>query len=159
MVCPSGYSVMRFDRSSKRGGGVLVLYRSNLHIHRVEVSFPANPCFELICVDLYSSNSLVRFCCIYLPPASYLPACSSTTAVPLPPVQRIDAVKSLCNTVMPLILADKPVLIFGDLNLAHVVFNQQSTHLYHPTNPYWVAYDLAPIIFLLNIEIYESNFL
>ena len=155
MVCPSGFNIMRFDRPTKRGGGVLVVYRSGLHVHRVDVSLPSNLHFELICFDLYSYNSCVRFCCIYLPPTSSssysLTSTSSSSSLPIPPpVQRIDDIVSLCNTLTPLILPDKPVLIFGDFNLPHIDWSiPSSTVSSEKCNTYFLDFCSSNSLFQL----------
>ena len=50
MVSPRGYNLIRFDRPSRRGGGVLVLYKNSLQVHRVNVVIPTNANFETICI-------------------------------------------------------------------------------------------------------------
>ena len=117
MVCPNGYNIMRLDRSSRKGGGVLVLYKSGLQVHRVDVKIQPNSNFELVCIDLYMRNFFIRFCCIYLPPASCFPLST----------RPLDVMVNLCNTLTPLLLTDNPVLMFGDFNLPHFDWSIPST--------------------------------
>ena len=42
LFCPSGYHCIRNDRISSRGGGVLVLYRSNLSVTQIYSSMTIN---------------------------------------------------------------------------------------------------------------------
>ena len=104
MCCPKGFNVLRCDRLCGKGGGVLVFYKSELHINRIDVVLPSDSCFELVCVDLYSrSNILCRFCCVYLPPS-----------------QPVSVIDSLCATLGPLIFANKPTFLLGDFNLPNI---------------------------------------
>ena len=69
LVCPSGYDLVRKDRTHKRGGGILVLYKSCYTI----IERPDdnnNAVIEHICIDLLveSTNNRLRFMCVYCPP-------------------------------------------------------------------------------------------
>ena len=72
LVCPHGYNIIRKDRHNKKGGGVLLIYKSTLRI--IDVTNNQNNLFlEHICVDVIFSSqkrktSLYRFCCCYIPP-------------------------------------------------------------------------------------------
>ena len=106
MCCPAGFNILRCDRVRGRGGGVAVFYKSELHIIRVDVILPPDSCYELICIDLYSySNLLCRFCCVYLPPALEEP---------------VRVINTLCASLGNLLLANKPVYLFGDYNLPNI---------------------------------------
>ena len=111
MCCPKGFNVLRCDRLCGKGGGVLVFYKSELHINHVDVVLPTDSCFEIVCVDLYSrSNILCRFCCVYLPPS-----------------QPVSVIDSLCAKLGPLIFANKPTFLFGDFNLPNIDWSIPST--------------------------------
>ena len=67
IICPRGYSIIRRDRQSKRGGGVLVLYRSHLPV--LEVRNFEDDSIEYLCVDLVCNKKTPsRFLCCYIAP-------------------------------------------------------------------------------------------
>ena len=80
LVCPPGYDIIREDRIGKRGGGIIVLYKSDYSIINIDVDkseYTVNntdksntPIIESICLDLlpHKSQSRIRFVCIYSPP-------------------------------------------------------------------------------------------
>ena len=78
LVCPHGYNIIRKDRHNKKGGGVLLIYKSTLRI--IDVTNNQNNLFlEHICVDVIFSSQkhktfVYRFCCCYcsvVPPRSF----------------------------------------------------------------------------------------
>jgi hypothetical protein len=107
MFCPPGYNCLRCDRQQgERGGGVIVFYKSNLSVHQLDLNSSAIGFgYELLCIDLYVSNSPMRFLCVYLPPLS---------------AQSNDLVISLINIIKPFLIPDLPFFIFGDFNLPHI---------------------------------------
>ena len=68
LVCPPGYDVIRKDRTDKRGGGVLILYKSCYKIF--ETSDTQDTPIEHLCVDLIipAPQHRLRFLCVYSPP-------------------------------------------------------------------------------------------
>ena len=70
LICPAGYTILRKDRLDKRGGGVLVLFKSHINIVEVNINLPHLPDIEYICIDVIVNRSIIspRFFCIYLPP-------------------------------------------------------------------------------------------
>ena len=104
MFCPTGYQSIRCDRKgSKKGGGVVVLYKSNLQIIQVELSMNENCKYEIVCVDVHGNNSVIRVCCVYIPPS-----------------QDESVVFDLCKTLRKVLHVTTPVLIIGDLNFPHI---------------------------------------
>ena len=70
MVCPNKYLLYRRDRLNGRGGGLLVLYKSHLHVSLV-IPAVAGENLESITVDAYcnsSSTKKLRFSCFYVSP-------------------------------------------------------------------------------------------
>ena len=66
MIFPNSYCIVRNDRAVGSGGGVILLYKSNLQVVQFKPVI-ANECFEYICVDVHTGKSIIRFCCLYLP--------------------------------------------------------------------------------------------
>ena len=65
----SGYYILRDDRLYGRGGGVLLLYKCSLNIHRfIGLSACSNKLFEFICADVHCFNSVIHFSSFYVPP-------------------------------------------------------------------------------------------
>ena len=63
MLCPSQYSIYRRDRKSGRGGGVMVLFISNLHISQIHSSLYDDD-IESITVDVHGvNNKLIPLSC------------------------------------------------------------------------------------------------
>ena len=70
MPSPDGYNLLRCDRPHKQGGGVLLLYKSELQVNQVELNVDnTTGSFDLLCVDVFNNSSPVRFCCVYNPPS------------------------------------------------------------------------------------------
>ena len=106
LFCPSGYNVLRNDRQSSKGGGVLLLYKSSLNLKEVTLNFSnSTTCsnFEFVCADvLLESNSTARFMCFYIPP-SYS--------------GQIDTISKCCDIITCAIPFASPIYIMGDFNL------------------------------------------
>ena len=75
LICPKGYDVLRKDRTDKRGGGVLALYKSSYSVveildnNNVELSEIGSCPIEHICLDLHlPASKSYRFLCVYCPP-------------------------------------------------------------------------------------------
>ena len=68
LVCPTGYNIIRRDRENRKGGGILVLYKSKYNV--IELRKSNCDTLEYICIDLLelNSNQPLRFYCSYLPP-------------------------------------------------------------------------------------------
>ena len=71
MICPNHYLILRNDRQNSRGGGVLVSYKSHLHVSLVSLSSQQSlHGFESITVDVHDSNGKrTRFSCYYISPS------------------------------------------------------------------------------------------
>ena len=112
MFCTSGFHVIRNDRvNDRRGGGVMLIYKSGLYVHNVTVNYSVpDPSFDLICVDMFMNNSVIRLICVYLPPS-----------------QHVEVIDSLCNTLRTLIPHNKPAFVIGDFNLPNIDWNLHST--------------------------------
>ena len=69
MICPHSYCIVCNDRAVGRGGGIILLYKSNLQVVQFKPVI-ANECFEYICIDVHTSKCIIRFCCLYMPPVT-----------------------------------------------------------------------------------------
>ena len=100
-VCPNNYSIIRKDRKSKRGGGVLLLYKSHLQIidNTVKDSEIEHLCVDLFCKDKGTPKK-TRFICCYHPPSESL--CSDKT-------------NTLCQ-LLTQCLETFPCFLIGDFN-------------------------------------------
>ncbi len=103
MFCPDGYQAIRCDRIGSRGGGVAVLYNNNLQVAEVDITLKKDNNFQIVCIDVHNRDSLVRLCCVYLPPT-----------------QSDTVVNDLCKTLKYVLSVSFPVFIFGDFNFPHV---------------------------------------
>ena len=67
-ICPPGYKIIRKDRISKKGGGVLVLYKNKFPI--VEIHNMKTDDVEYLSIDLVGNKkkNSIRFTCFYVPP-------------------------------------------------------------------------------------------
>ena len=54
LLCPKGYNLLRRDRHGRRGGGIMIIYKSNLSI--VEVRNSEHDTLEYICIDVIGKN-------------------------------------------------------------------------------------------------------
>ena len=104
LICPPGYQVIRKDRTSSKGGGVMLIYKSDLHITQVDITCNVSG-YELLCVDLYDGNSPIRFICYYIPPKTSL--C-------------LTSIQNVCASMSCLLLHSKPCFILGDFNLPNI---------------------------------------
>ena len=71
LICPRGFDVIRRDRCYKKGGGLLVLYRSYLPVVEIrDYICTGDSYFEYLSIDMLFSkkNDRIRFMCVYLPP-------------------------------------------------------------------------------------------
>ena len=68
LLCPKGYNLLRRDRNGKRGGGIMIIYKSNLSI--AEVRNSEHDTLEYICIDVLGKkrSKAYRFICLYVPP-------------------------------------------------------------------------------------------
>ena len=107
------YTLIRRDRTSKRGGGLLVLHKSHYVVQEVR-SFDAASSFEYICVDYKSavSGTVVRFLCIYLAPDL---------------AQKRENIKLLCDCIQFYKNERSLFYVFGDFNLPMINWNNLST--------------------------------
>ena len=107
MVCPNKYHIYRRDKLNGRGGGVLVLYKSHLHVSLV-TSTEAGENLESITVDVYcnsSSSKKFRFSCFYV-----FPILSFS----------LKDVVNLCNSIDACFVGATPIYIFGDFNFSKI---------------------------------------
>ena len=105
LVCPPGYQVIRHDRAGSRGGGVMVLYRTGLHVTSVNVCTNTNKDYEMLCIDVYDGRKPIRFICLYIPP--HISKCST-------------AIENLCLSLSNLFVHDMPFFVLGDLNFPNI---------------------------------------
>ena len=112
----SSYSVFRCDRSGSRGGGTMILTKSNLTVSRVVL--PHNYVhLELCVVDIALtkiSNGTVRLFSCYRPPSSNRD-----------PVA-IAYLTELCNCIELLLPQCGSAIITGDFNLPDIVWSPSS---------------------------------
>ena len=111
MVCTKGYEVLRVDRESRKGGGVLLLHKNHLNVSQINIPSQSETNqygFELLCVDVFDGKKPIRFCCCYLPPQ--FSHCQST-------------VKALCKKIQQLQPSNGPYFVFGDFNLPNILWN------------------------------------
>ena len=104
MICPNSYCIVCNDRAVGRGGGVILLYKSNLQVVQFKPVI-ANECFEYICVDVHTSKCIICFCCLYMPPVtanSFTDLCS------------------VCNCLKMCISVKHCAYIVSDFNLPHI---------------------------------------
>ena len=68
LLSQPGYNIIRQDRLNKKGGGLLVLYKSTHSV--VEKRAFVSKDFEYMCIDLLQpkSGESLRLFCVYLPP-------------------------------------------------------------------------------------------
>lgn len=112
MICPKGYNIIRKDRSTSRGGGVCLFYKSHLKV----VEIPQNngnldldSKFDYLCVDTYDGKLPIRLLCIYIPP------CSS---------RNLQIVNHMCSIIKKLSFhSSNPFYFFGDFNLPLIDWN------------------------------------
>ena len=115
LICPTGYSIIRRDRSSaskSKGGGVLCLYKSSLNVLNKSRSKDSD--IESLVVELLPGSlrtSPIRFCCIYLPPFQ------STNII---------EVRKCCR-LMKSLLQNGPVIFVGDFNLPGIDWTSLSS--------------------------------
>ena len=107
MICPNHYLIMRNDRQNSRGGSVLVLYKSYLHVSLVSLSSQQSlHGFESITVDVHDLNGKrTRFSCYHVPPS--FTSCA-------------DNINDLCDYIHTSNLKSIPTFIFGDFNLPNI---------------------------------------
>ncbi|XP_043929829.1 uncharacterized protein LOC122804195 [Protopterus annectens] len=73
-ITPPGYSIVRLDRSTKKGGGVAIIYRTNLKLTLLDLSFSQNYNAEIICSKIQINNSkAINIICAYIPPGNNIP--------------------------------------------------------------------------------------
>lgn len=103
LICPPGYDILRVDRTGKKGGGIVTLYKSKYSVINIDIDkskYTVNnsdnnesTTIESICLDLLPSKSQprLRFLCVYSPPnlsqrkeyvkvlSDYISVCMTTT--------------------------------------------------------------------------------
>lgn len=104
---PPGYCVLRTDRLSFKGGGVLVLYKSNLDVQEVTAACESflllRTKVDFLCIDvLFGKKNAARFLCLYVPPS-----CSC----------QIDIIYKTCDLISFFTSSVSPIYILGDFNL------------------------------------------
>ena len=105
LICPTGYDIIRRDRKSKRGGGLLVLFKSQYTI--IEIRETENTPIEYMCVDVIhaNTNQTLRFFCSYVPPD----------------ISRDrDNIKILCSSVLKHKLNSQLFYLIGDFNMPFI---------------------------------------
>ena len=110
-VCPDGFSIMRADRSSSKGGGVCIIYKSYLNINKINSNNSyglSDHGIELLCVELSLVSSVKRFCCLYVPPSS---SCIN------------DVMINVCKSIRSLSVDGLALFILGDFNLPHICWD------------------------------------
>ena len=114
---PMGFNTIRNDRTSRQGGGVLLLYKNTLQVMEVKSTSAANNSpndnFELICVDLILEKTTIRFCCVYIPP-DYARIKQNITTV--------------CNAIKKITPKTDPLYILGDFNLPAIDWIHSTSH-------------------------------
>ena len=104
LVVPPGYSIIRKDRADKRGGGILVLFKSCLTV--VEVEKDTTQTIELLCIDLLlPKKSKFRFMCVY-----FAPSLSN----------QITFVKNLMSDILTFKDDYDGFYLLGDFNMPHI---------------------------------------
>ena len=105
LVCPQGYNVIRRDRFNQKGGGVLVLHRSQLIITEVRKSEPDH--IEYICIDVlgHKPETSPRLFCAYFPPAF---------------TKKDITVSSFCELLFECKSNRSLFYLFGDLNMPFI---------------------------------------
>lgn len=66
--CIFGYNILRSDRISGRGGGVMILYKEGLKVERAQVPFLCGGEVDLLLVNVSSDLGMVSFLLVYCPP-------------------------------------------------------------------------------------------
>ena len=138
LICPQGYNIIRRDRSDKRGGGILILHKSEYKV--VEVRTYESQDFEYLCIDLLQPNydSSIRFLCMYVPPDV---------------TRDRNIIQNLCNCIELYKQKAKLFFLTGDFNMPFInwsSFNSSATsgelfldyciknnlvqHIYEPTH-------------------------
>lgn len=64
------YTVLRSDRSKKKGGGVMAIISDSIPF--LKINIPKNTFFDILCFDIISPKTFVknRFIIVYFPPSS-----------------------------------------------------------------------------------------
>lgn len=107
MIYQDEYSLIRCDRCQCRGGGVLILYKSELKVVQflpTAGSSTSGYC-EFISVDVYNSSYCCRLSCFYIPPST---------------AGNMEKLKSVCNLIHICNNVKYPSFIFGDFNVVNV---------------------------------------
>ena len=105
LFCPENFQVIRCDRLSSKGGGVLLLYKKSLIIKEVHYDGETSNNYESLCVDLFINNRTVRFCFFYVPPDS-----SHNSKI----------MTNICTTLKNCYTPSEPFYLFGDFNLPKI---------------------------------------
>ena len=69
---PGGYSFKHVPRPSRRGGGIAILYRSELHVKVSTTPRDVNS-FELMEIDIIQNSSAIHLIVLYIPPSTDSP--------------------------------------------------------------------------------------
>ena len=108
-VCPDGFQIIRKDRKSKCGGGVLLLFRNELNV--IDKTNNGHKS-EHLCVDVYNNlgkGQAYRYICYYNPPGLFK-----------------EGVINLCESIN-YYMKLSPVFICGDFNLPHINWSTMTT--------------------------------
>lgn len=108
-VFPGMYTIYRFDRPSRRGGGVLIAVRSTLASEELLLDDSRNS--EFVCVKLSFSDRSVYITCSYIPPSSEFPEYQN----------HLSAIQSILNK-----LSDRDQLVvLGDFNIPGTMWSPE----------------------------------
>ena len=127
------YDIIRQDRHNSSGGGVALLHKNYLRLNRIELDCEVTlellreDKFEYICVDLIDGKSIVRLCCVYIPPSSS--TCRTTLSL-------------ICTSLQKLIIPTNPFFLFGDFNLPNINW-EFPTSLGNPAHDLFLSFTLS----------------
>ena len=65
-----GYLTFRCDRRLGRGGGALILIRTELTVTKMDLSIPYRNAFEMVGLSVRSPFGVMAIVCAYMPPNS-----------------------------------------------------------------------------------------
>lgn len=102
LICPSGFSILRKDRTGRQGGGVAILCRGDWQLERLEGNVLTD--FECLWAKVSTGNSVFYIAVVYHPPEPQYNA-----------DDLIDFLANTSNTILACDLNSK-LVICGDLN-------------------------------------------
>ena len=84
-----GFNIFRFDRSQKKGGGVLLAVRKEIQCHKVfSEDFDNNEC---VAIQIFTKNGPLLICSIYIPPQAKISTRETST-------NKIFRIQIMCKT-------------------------------------------------------------